>query len=367
MKSRRINYFKYFSLFFAMIVLILVVGCSGTTPTTPIVNSFSALPSTITVGESSTLSWSATDATSVTIDQSIGSVALISTTTVSPTTTTTYTLTATNAVGSVTATITITVNPVATTYGNIDIKSTPTGAKVYLDGVDTGSVTPYVITHIEAGIHTVKLDKYHYKIQEDTNVSVNAGETTYLNWALTYASPQTITLQPGSEGKDAAINTYNPDTNWEDRDDFGAGNSSIDTVRAYIQFDLSTIPEGIVVTDADLRLYHHSSWGSDVFTVGLYKVTASWLENTVTWNNQPTSSSNAEFLLSINAGSVNYWRYWDIDTLVQGWLDGTITNYGMLLMDTDESSVNSAAFFYSSDYTTDTSKRPKLEIDYYIP
>ncbi|MBA7497933.1 hypothetical protein ES704_00667 [subsurface metagenome] len=108
MKKRRINYFKNFSLFFAIAVLIFIAGCNGTAP---IINSFSALPSTITEGESSTLSWSVTDATSVTIDQSIGSVALIGTTAVNPITTTTYTLTATNAAGSVTAATTITVNP----------------------------------------------------------------------------------------------------------------------------------------------------------------------------------------------------------------------------------------------------------------
>ena len=77
----------------------------------PIINFFSALPSTITEGESSTLSWSVTDATSVTIDNGIGSVALTGTIAVNPTTTTTYTLTATNTAGSVTATTTITVNP----------------------------------------------------------------------------------------------------------------------------------------------------------------------------------------------------------------------------------------------------------------
>jgi len=230
MKGRKNSYFKYFNLFFAIAVLVFIAGC-GPTPTAPIINSFLANPLTITAGESSNLSWSVTDATTVTIDNGIGSVALSGATPVTPVTTTTYTLTATNSTGSVTASVTITVG---LAFGSIDINSTPTGAKVYLDGVDTGSVTPYVITHVEAGIHTVKLDKYLYNIQEDTNVSVNAGETTYLNWSLTYASQQTITLQPGAEGKDAAVNTYNPDTNWEDRDDFGAGNSSIDTVRAYI-------------------------------------------------------------------------------------------------------------------------------------
>jgi hypothetical protein len=110
MKSRKINYFKYFSLFFILIALALIIGCSGTPGAVPIINSLSAIPLTITVGESSTLSWSVTDATSVTIDNGVGTVALSGTTTVSPTTTTTYILTATNTAGSVTATTTVTVS-----------------------------------------------------------------------------------------------------------------------------------------------------------------------------------------------------------------------------------------------------------------
>ncbi|MCJ7656815.1 MAG: InlB B-repeat-containing protein, partial [Candidatus Atribacteria bacterium] len=118
MKSQKINYFKYFSLFFTMIVLLLVAGCSGTTPTTPIINSFLANPTTITAGESATLSWSVTDATSVTIDHGVGTVALSGATTVSPIPTTTYTLTATNAAGSVTATTTVTVSSLLTVTYN---------------------------------------------------------------------------------------------------------------------------------------------------------------------------------------------------------------------------------------------------------
>jgi hypothetical protein len=199
MKKRGINYFKYFSLFFAMIVLILIVGCSGPTPTTPIINSFLANPTTITVGESSNLSWSVTDATTVAIDQSVGSVASTGTTAVSPVTSTTYTLTATNIAGSVTASVTVTVGAA---FGSIDINSNPDGAKVYLDGVDTGQVTPIILTNIDAGSHIIRIDKHHYKVWEDTAVTVNANQTTYLNPALTYASTQYITLQPGAEGKD---------------------------------------------------------------------------------------------------------------------------------------------------------------------
>jgi len=365
MKKRKISYFKYFSLFFTITVLVFVAGCNGTPPAVPIINSFLANPSNITAGESSTLSWSVTGATSVTIDNGIGSVALTGTTAVNPTTTTTYTLTATNAAGSVTGSVTVTVGAA---YGSIDISSTPTGAKVYLDGVDTGSVTPYVITHVGVGIHTVKLDKYHYEIQEDTNVSVNAGETTYLNWSLAYASTQYITLQPGSEGKDNYISSTWPDNNYGDVANFYVGTYAVSNYyRAYLQFDLSTILGNARIVDADLKLYQYASLGSGNFQIGLHKVTGNWEESTMTCNLQPTSSSETEALRTVYTGSTT-WRSWDIDDLVQGWLDGSITNQGMLLKSTDETLSSSlGVHFRSSDYTTDVSKRPKLVISYYVP
>jgi len=151
MKHRKITFFKYFSLFFILIAFLLITGCSGTPPAVPIINSFSADPSTITVGESSTLSWSVTDATSVTIDNGIGTVALSGTTAVSPTTTTTYTLTATNTAGSVTATTTVMVGSALTvtydgngnTAGTIPVDpSSPyqSGATVTVLG-NTGDLT----------------------------------------------------------------------------------------------------------------------------------------------------------------------------------------------------------------------------------
>jgi hypothetical protein len=365
MKSQKINSFKYFSLFFAMIVLLLVAGCGGTTPTTPIVNSFLANPTTITAGESSNLSWSVTDAITVAIDQSVGSVASTGTTAVNPITSTTYTLTATNVAGSVTASVTVTVGAA---YGSIDVKSTPDGAKVYLDGVDTGQVTPIILTNKEAGVHSVKLDKFHYSIWEDTAVTVNANQTTYLNPPLTYATTQYITLQPGAAGIDSMVisGILWPNTNMGNYVYSDVGNSvTSDIRRTYIKFGLGTVPANAVVVDADLKLYCYGGFGTDSFTIGLHQVTSAWDESTITWNIQPTFSVDAEITTNITATAA--WKSWDIDTLVQAWLDGSITNYGVVLKDIDEASVNTLAYFWTSDYTTDTSKCPKLEIDYYIP
>ncbi len=86
-------------------------------PALPIVT-FNASPSSLSQGQSSTLSWTTSNATSASINQGIGSIALNGSKTVTPTVTTTYTLTATGSGGTVTATskITLSVAPPTVTF-----------------------------------------------------------------------------------------------------------------------------------------------------------------------------------------------------------------------------------------------------------
>jgi len=252
------------------------------------------------------------------------------------------------------------------TAGIIDVKSTPAGAKVYLDGVDTGQATPIILTNIDEGSHTIKLDLFHYKIWEDTAVAVNANQTTYLNPPLTYASTEYITLQPGAVGKDAAISSSIPTNNFGNETYSWVGDFSGTITRLYIQFNLSSVPVNARIVDADLLLYQYFTFGGSDFTIELLKINNSWDESTISWDLQPTRSSDPIITSSITAGATT-WNSWDIDDLVQSWLDGGIANYGVNLKDTHETSGNTMAYFYTSDYTIDTTKRPKLVISYYIP
>ena len=79
---------------------------STNTPTVTLI----ADPDTIQAGQSSTLTWSSTDAESATIDNGIGTVGVSSSTTVSPVATITYTITVTGPGGTTTDNVTITVN-----------------------------------------------------------------------------------------------------------------------------------------------------------------------------------------------------------------------------------------------------------------
>lgn len=76
----------------------------------PVISSFTAAPTSLVAGQSATLSWSVAGATSLSLNNGIGSLIGLTSKSVSPTTTTTYTLTATNSGGSVTSSVTITVS-----------------------------------------------------------------------------------------------------------------------------------------------------------------------------------------------------------------------------------------------------------------
>src|SRR5258706_9603350 len=80
---------------------------SGCTP--PPTITFTANPTSISAGGSSVLTWTTQNATSVSIDQGIGSVGTNGNMTVSPAITTIYTLTTTGAGGSTTRSVTVTV------------------------------------------------------------------------------------------------------------------------------------------------------------------------------------------------------------------------------------------------------------------
>lgn len=84
-------------------------GSPGPSLPIPAVASFTATPSGINAGQTTTLAWSVSGAATVTIDNGIGSVIGSGSRSVAPTRTTTYTLTATNASGAATANVTVNV------------------------------------------------------------------------------------------------------------------------------------------------------------------------------------------------------------------------------------------------------------------
>lgn len=61
--------------------------------------------------------------------------------------------------------------------GNLNIKSTPVGAQIWLNGVNTGKVTPDTLNYLAVGTHSVKLVKDTY-FDSTFSVQVNLNQTS---------------------------------------------------------------------------------------------------------------------------------------------------------------------------------------------
>jgi hypothetical protein len=157
------------------LILILLAGvcltsCGGATSspktagtgTTPSITSFTANPTSINAGSSSSLSWATSGAATISISPAgFSSASASGSTNVSPTATTTYTLTATNASGSTTSTATVTV-VAANTPKISSFTANPTsinsGSSSTLSWVTTGAtsiaITPGTFTSTAASSST---------------------------------------------------------------------------------------------------------------------------------------------------------------------------------------------------------------------
>ena len=104
-------------------------------PPLPVIASFTATPGSVQAGQSATLSWSVTGATSLTVSPAPGTVTG-SSVSVTPAATTTYILTATNAGGSVTATTSVTV-----AASTISVIVSPSGISLAAGGTQQFTAT----------------------------------------------------------------------------------------------------------------------------------------------------------------------------------------------------------------------------------
>ena len=175
-----------------------VISCR---PAPPAILLFSASPSEINSGESTTLRWDTKDASSVTIDQEIGTVVATGSVELSPAKTIAYTLTATNAGGTVSKSVVIYVTapviqspPPDTTPPVIKdvspLSATETGAVIIWttnepgsSQVEYGETTEYGLTASSDELttdHSITLTglepntAYHYQVKSKDNAGNEA-------------------------------------------------------------------------------------------------------------------------------------------------------------------------------------------------
>jgi hypothetical protein len=183
----------------------------------PTINSFTADPSEIVTGETSTLQWDIAGAKTISISPGVGPVSASGTRVVHPYTTTTYTLTATNSNGSVTAPATITLPSATTAKPVVTFTTSPSNITAGLSSTLQWNVTGATSISIDHGIGIVEAT--------GTQAESPAATTTYVliatNGNGNTTASATITVG-GTTGALPVVNSFtaNPST-------IGVGQSSI--------------------------------------------------------------------------------------------------------------------------------------------
>ena len=128
-------------------------------------------------------------------------------------------------------------------------------------------------------------------------------------------------LQPAATtGKDAYIKQEKPDELRGGDSELRVKNESGKLMRSLLQFDLSGLPSGAVVTSATLSLYVKDANGG-AYTINAHQVTNAWNEPQVTWNardkaakvlwTNPGGDYNSAVVSSaVVDDTKNVWRTW---------------------------------------------------------
>lgn len=174
---------------------------------------------------------------------------------------------------------------------------------------------------------------------------------------VSIATAAQVWLQPPLE--DAYIDSSIPDGNYGSNDHLYIG-YNYGWLNSLLQFDFTGY-YGVEVESAYLCLYVDYSYGTfppnNLWTT---RLTDNWNEDTVTFNNSPGTTDG----ISITGpSSMNAWWVVDITTYVVGWLNGTNSNYGLMLGKSD--SDNNDLFGIRSKEYSDSTYAPKLELNYH--
>jgi hypothetical protein len=130
--------------------------------------------------------------------------------------------------------------------------------------------------------------------------------------------------------------------------------------RSFVEFDVSSIPSGSTVNTATLTLCATRVPGS-TRTIDLHRITASWVETTLTWNNQPSVAASVTD--STTTPGSPACMTWDVAADVQLWIDGT-ANEGWRAKDSVEGQGTRYITEFAARENGTPADRPILDVNY---
>ncbi len=229
------------------------------------------------------------------------------------------------------------------------------------------------------GTPAIKKSKYIYKDKLHMKQILLICVFYFFSFLISISYAQTtVTLVPSQDASVGFHDGFNSaNTNYGTADYFSAFYQPIAIYgenggRSLLNFDLSIIPGGVSVISAELNLYGRGSYGiGEAVSHGNYgqnecylqRITTSWIDNIVTWNDQPNTTSTNQVILPQSIDSIQDYLNINVSQLVQDMINDPNNSYGFLIQLVTESLSRSLAFC-SKDFS-DSAKHPQLIITYW--
>lgn len=271
-------------------------------------------------------------------------------------------------------TVTWNTQPPTTTVNQVIIPGSSSTAQDYT--LNVTNLTQDMLNNGNYGFRLMMQDELNYYkslmfASSDNTVIARCPKLT-VSYTINSVISTSITLCQGN-GEDAYLASGTPSSNFGTHASIG-GNSwtcsgSPCVSRGLFKFDLSSIPLGSNITSASLNLFADLNWSSSPTTGGpnnpgfLSRVTSPWIENSVTWNTQPTTTTVNQVIIPGSSSNAQDYTL-NVTNLVQDMVSNT--NYGFMLNMQDEINYYKSLMFASSDNANST-KCPVLNITYSSP
>jgi hypothetical protein len=195
-----------------------------------------------------------------------------------------------------------------------------------------------------------------------TAASLSITARTLTVASRTYGSAQTCTLNAAADSyvaKELSGSNFGTATTLQVSWDATA------TRRSFVRFDLTAcspaIPSDAIVQSARVRLTV-SALAAATRTYELRAASASWVETSISWSNQPAVSSTVTGTASVTVGTLaGTVVQWTATSDVQAFATGAATNVGWRIGDASEGGVGTPLLFGSREAA---SGKPQLTITY---
>lgn len=206
--------------------------------------------------------------------------------------------------------------------------------------------------------------------------------TPDLDWLQSPNRVYPITIDPSLSNQPDVVDCYlgsaSPDTSHCGNGTLyiKAGMSGTSKLRGAVTFDVSGIPANSTVNTGSVNVYLDSTQTTNTSLSPDYAFyeAGKTFDTTATWNSAGgngawsggSPGSSAYGTRTMN-GATDGYKTFGVATVIQGWVNGSIPNRGLILKQTAESANTSIAFFSASTDAGNNGKRPYMNVNYTAP